>query len=58
MNAHKKIANQNWEEAGCSTTRSTNRHGLGRGARRAKVLVNRAAKRGDARWHRASQEVS
>lgn len=49
MNAYRKIANANHEEAGAYTTRSFSRHGLGKGARKLKKIVNRNAKRAEAR---------
>ena len=45
----KKVANANHEDAGAHTTRSFSRHGLSKRARKAKRLVNRAAKRSVAR---------
>lgn len=48
-NLEKMIANRGYREGSCVTTRSTDHHGLSRGARRYKVLVNRYAKRRAAR---------
>lgn len=49
MNLYRKIANVNHEEIGALTSRHVSRHGLSKGARNLKKLVNRAAKRLEAR---------
>jgi len=45
MNDYRKIAQENYEEAGLYTSRSVNRHGLTVGQRREKKIHNRVAKR-------------
>lgn len=45
LKEHARIANWRWEEAGAHTTRSVSPHGLNRGQRRHKRMVNRGAKR-------------
>ena len=48
MSITKKVANQNFEDAGALTTRHVSRHGLKSGRRKAKYLVNRRAKKVEA----------
>ncbi len=52
---HKKIANAHYEDAGSNTTRSCSRHGLSKGAVKMKKIVNRRAKRVEARFDIADQ---
>lgn len=49
MNIYKKIANANYEEVACMTSRGTSRHGLSDGMAREKRIRNRAAKKEEAR---------
>lgn len=48
-NIHRKVANENHEDCGRYTTRSTSRHGVGKGQRWMKRYVNRRGKRAEAR---------
>lgn len=56
-NRHKRIANDCWETAGAYTTRSYSRHGLSKGAVRAKKYYNRIGKRADAKFALSTQDV-
>jgi nuclear transport factor 2 (NTF2) superfamily protein len=56
-NRHKHIANANWEEAGCMTSRHANKSGLSKGLARAKKYYNRIGKRADEKFALISQDV-
>lgn len=57
MKIAKRLANANYDEEGCATTRSTSRHGA-KGAKKLARKVNRAAIREENRRALAEQVAS
>jgi len=57
MNSYKKIANDNHDDFAIATTRSTNRHGVGKSINKSKHLKNKIGKKKDAEFDFKNQDL-